>query len=212
VSAERRFVVPALGRGALQRARRLYTYASDYASGHTPLILATSQRVLARQLQTLVERAPPPPDLPRLAHGGIVLLMRSPGQARVVDNEAALIDALRAQHPGVFIDAFVPGAPGRSYVECASRVYGARVVIGPHGANLNNFVGARAGAWIVEIGYSDEGNPLPSDYFCQARNLGLRYWLSMADQGSYGSSIVANVQDILDITKMAYEEMKQSKT
>ena len=73
-------------------------------------------------------------------------------------------------------------------------------------------MGARAGAWIVEIGYSDEGNPLPSDYFCQARNLGLRYWLSMADQGSYGSSIVANVQDILDTkSKQSWEQgAKQS--
>ena len=32
----------------------------------------------------------------------------------------------------------------------------------------------------------------------------------MADQGSYGSSIEANVRDILDINIMAYEEITQT--
>jgi len=211
ISAERDFVATALGGASVYRARRLYFYASDYPSGHTPLILATSQRVLAARLQALAERGAaaaaaaggPPPDLP-LDHGGIVLLLRNGGEAREVVNAPALLDALRAAHPGVRVDAFVPGAPGRSYVEAAARVLGARVVIGPHGANLNNFVATRAGAWIVELGYADNDNPLPSDYFCQARNLGLRYWLSMADAGSYGSGIVANIDDVLEITRRAY--------
>ena len=115
-------------------------------------------------------------------------------------------DPLWDDPQGVPIDAFVPGGAGRSYVECAARVLAARVVIGPHGANLNNFVAQRAGGTIVEIGYADNDNPLPSDYFCQARNLGLRYWLSMADAGSYASGIVANVDDILEITKQAFAE------
>jgi hypothetical protein len=204
-----------MGTGAadLWRAKRLYVYASDYFAGHTPLILATSQRVLAARLQTLAERkdallqAALAPGAPApLRHGGIVVLLRNAGEARAIQNEAALLDALRAAHPGVKIDAFVPGTPGHSYVECASLVYGARVVIGPHGANLNNFVGALPGTFIIEVGYSDSGSPLPSDYFCQARNLGLRYWLSMADSGCYGCGVQVNVDDILEITKKAFEE------
>ncbi len=54
---------------------------------------------------------------------------------------------------------------------------------------------------MIEIGYADDGNPLPSDYFCQARNLGLKYWLSMADYGSYGAGITVNIDDILEITR-----------
>ena len=204
ISKERLFIDTVLSGETLYRAKRLYVYASDYTSGHTPLILATSQRVLASRLQLLAERSPLSPGLPSLHHGGIVLLLRRPSDARFVENGALLIDALRKQHPGVFIDDFVPGSEGRSYVEVASRVYGARVVIGPHGANMNNFIAARAGSWVVEVGYSDQENPLPSDYFCQARNLGLRYWLSMADYGSYGGAIRVNIDDILEITKRAF--------
>jgi hypothetical protein len=214
ISADRVFVM-GTGGADLWRAKRLYVYASDYFAGHTPLILATSQRVLAARLQTLAERkdallqaalAPGAPAPPPLLHGGIVVLLRNAGEARAIQNEAALLDALRAAHPGVKIDAFVPGTPGHSYVECASLVYGARVVIGPHGANLNNFVGALPGTFIIEVGYSDSGSPLPSDYFCQARNLGLRYWLSMADSGCYGCGVQVNVDDILEITKKAFAE------
>jgi hypothetical protein len=149
ISRERAFIA-GTGGADLFRAKRLYVYTSDYYSGHTPLILATSQRVLAARLQRLAERkaAAAPPPAPPLAHGGIVLLMRNGGEARAVQNSDELLARLAAQHPGVKIDAFVPGSPGRSYVECAGAVYGARVIIGPHGANLNNFVGARPGATV----------------------------------------------------------------
>ena len=69
---------------------------------------------------------------------------------------------------------------------------------------MNNFVAALPGAYIIEIGYNDEGNPVPSDYFCQARNLGLHYWLSISDSGCYGCQVTANIDDILEITKRAY--------
>ena len=208
ISTERVYITPINGGATLHRSKRLYVYASDYNSGHTPLILATSQRVLAERLQKLSETTPLPPDLPSLHHGGIMLLMRNANQARAIVNEAALMAALKNQHPGVLIEAFIPGAPGRSYVESAQRVYGARVVLGPHGANMNNFVAAKAGAWIIEVGYSDKGNPLPSDYFCQARNLGLRYWLSMADSGGYGEGLTVNIDDILEITRRAYSGLE----
>jgi len=216
VSKERIFVDTIIGASNLYRAKRLYVFTSDYDPGLTPLILSMSQRMFAARMHSWIESeelkrksAPNSPalDLP-FDHGGIVLLLRNKGEARSIVNEDELISALRAHHPGVPIDAFVPGSPGRSFLECSSRVYGAKVVIGPHGANMNNFVGAKPGTWVVEIGYSDGGNSLPGDYFCQARNLGMRYWLSMADSGSYSSGIVVNVPDILSITKMAYGQVK----
>ena len=202
VSAERTFLQqPAVP--TLYRARRLYVYASDYGSGHTPLILYTSQRVFAARLHAralelnpaLAQRAGP---------GGVVVFQRHAGTPRAVANQEALMAALRAALPGVDVATFIPGEPGYSFVEVAALIYGARLVIGPHGANMNNIVGMREGAWVVEVGYSDAANEMPSDYFCQARNLGLRYWLSMADSGSYGSGIVANIEDLVDIAKQAY--------
>lgn len=123
----------------LYRAQRLYLYASDYNAGHTPLILATSQRVLAARLQALVVKkdaalraAGGAPEFP-LHHGGIVVLLRNPGDSRTVVNGDEMIQRLKQQHPSVPVVAFVPGSSGRSYVEVASIVYGAKVIIGPHG-------------------------------------------------------------------------------
>jgi len=217
VSPERTFIQQP-SKPTLYRARRLYVYTSDYGSGHTPLILFTSQRVFAARLHAraiaqhaaaaaaAASGAHPLPSLP-LIHNGIVVFQRTPGQARAIGNNDALLAALGAAHPGVRIDTFVPGGAGYSFVEVSALVYGARVAIGPHGANMNNIVGMREGAWVVEVGYADHGAELPSDYFCQARNLGLRYWLSMADAGSYGTGITVNVEDVLAITKQAFEEL-----
>jgi hypothetical protein len=138
LSEGRRFVM-ASEAPELYRAQRLYVYASDYFVGHTPLILATSQRVLAARLQALVAKkdaalraAGGAPEVP-LHHGGIVVLQRNPGESRHVTNGDEMVERLRKQHPGVLVAAFVPGSAGRSYVEAASFAYGAKVIIGPHG-------------------------------------------------------------------------------
>jgi len=209
ISPDRTFVQQP-GKSMLYRAKRLYVYTSDYGSGHTPLILYTSQRFFAarlheRTLRLSATRAATNPKEPSLIHNGIVVFQRDPGASRAVMNQEELIKALAAAHPGVKIETFIPGKPGYSFVEVASIVYGARLVIGPHGANMNNIVGMREGSWVVEIGYSDAGEAMPSDYFCQARNLGLRYWLSMADGGCYGCPINANIPDLLDIAKQAFQ-------
>ena len=204
VSSERSFVQqPAVP--TLYRARRLYVYASDYGSGHTPLILYTSQRVFAARLHARArELNPALAQAGSSGSGGVVVFQRHAGTPRAVQNQEALMAALRQALPGVDVATFIPGEPGYSFVEVAALIYGARLVIGPHGANMNNIVGMREGAWVVEVGYSDAANEMPSDYFCQARNLGLRYWLSMADSGSYGTGIVANIPDLVDIAKQAF--------
>ena len=204
VSSERTFV-PQPAVPSLFRARRLYVYTSDYGSGHTPLILYTSQRVFAARLHARSAALAAAGGSGSTGGKRIIVLQRAPGQPRAIGNHEALMEALRAAFPGHTVDTFLPGSPGYSFVEVAAMVYDARVVIGPHGANMNNIVGMREGCWVVEVGYSDSGESMPSDYFCQARNLGLRYWLAMADSGSYGGGIVANIPDILDIVKQAFQ-------
>lgn len=138
-----------------------------------------------------------------LVHNGIVLLTRGQGRARSMENEAELIAALRVAFPGRFIDAFEPLAP---FLDVAARLYGAALVIGPHGANMNNLYGARAGATVVEIGYAG-GMMFPSEYFCLARNLGLRYWLSPSVSGEYSSPMRVHVDDIVEIARFALSEV-----
>ena len=121
-------------------------------------------------------------------------------------NEADLLSALRQAFPGVLFDAFNPGStPELSFLEVASCIYGARVIIGPHGANLNNQMAARPGAWLVEVGY-DGGMVMPSDFFGLARNLGLRYWLSPSSSGSYGAPLTVVVEDAVEIARLAFAD------
>ena len=141
----------------------------------------------------------PPPAL--LLHNGIVVLTRGQGRARSMENEAELLAALRAAIPGRFVDAFEPLSP---FLDFAARLYGAALVIGPHGANMNNLYGARAGAAVVEIGYAG-GMMFPSEYFCLSRNLGLRYWLSPSASGDYSSPMRVHVDDVVDIARLALE-------
>lgn len=65
---------------------------------------------------------------------------------------------------------------------------------------MNNMLFLHQGCWVVEIGYigspENGGKPLPSDYVCLARNLGHKYFLSIAVSGGYGSPLVADLEDI----------------
>ena len=144
-----------------------------------------------------VAGAQPPP--PQLVHDGIVVLTRGQGRARSMVNEAELLGALRAAFPGRVVDAFEPLGP---FLETAARVYAAALVIGPHGANLNNLYGMRPGAAVVEVAFAG-GMLFPGEYFCLARNLGLRYWLSPSAEGDYGSPMRVHVDDVVEIARLA---------
>jgi hypothetical protein len=60
----------------------------------------------------------------------------------------------------------------------------------------------RPGCWVVEIGFIDEGFNMPTDFYCYARNLGLTYWLSIAE-GTYSTPLKINLADVREIV-MAY--------
>ena len=138
-------------------------------------------------------------EMTPLVHNGIVILSRGQGHARSMVNEAELLAALHTAFPGHFIDAF---EPQDSILKVAQRLYGAALVIGPHGATLNNLYGAHIGAAVIEIAYNG-GMFFPSEYFCLARNLGLRYWLSPSLQGEYGSPMRVDIDDIISIAREA---------
>lgn len=176
---------------SLHRARVMYFYASKYyAPFHAPLILRMSQKLLWARIQD------------RLCHrkiskhvNHVVLLHRgTSGRARSLINQDELLRALSFGS----VDALEPDTGSTSFMDIMQRVNQAHAIIGPHGANMANIFGARTGAKVIEIGYSG-GMRMPSDFFCLARNLGLRYWLSPSIHGSYGSPIMADIEDVLAI-------------
>ena len=52
----------------------------------------------------------------------------------------------------------------------------------------------------MEIGFDDPSFRLPSDFYCAARNVQVKYWLSLG-QGAYASHLVADVDDVRDIVR-----------
>ena len=179
----------------VMRARRLFSFASTVEmSSWSPLILMLAQRVMAASIHEAVLARQ---TTNQIVSKSIVVLTRAAGQSRSIINEAALLEALRASFPSYTIDAFVPNLP---FLDVAQRVFKAKLIIGPHGANLNNMFGAQPSTAIIEIGYAG-GMRMPSDYFCLARNLGLRYWLSPSATGEYGTPMVAHIDDIVKIAK-----------
>jgi len=179
----------------LHRARRMYVYTSDYDPWHTPLIVLLGHANLRAGIHRYVAARVP------ATHDGIVFLTRgADGKSRSVVNQGELLAALAEAFPGKTVDAFEPTGD-LPFLDVAARVYPARVVIGPHGANLNNVIGARPGTTMVEFGYP---GGIPSDFFCLGRNLGFRYWLSPSLEGEYGTPMRANIPDIISIIRTAY--------
>jgi hypothetical protein len=190
LSTRREYVLTQSAR--LHRARRMYVYTSDYDPGHTPLIILLGHANMHAKIRRYAASRVLTP------HNGIVFLTRGQdGKSRSVANQAELLAALGQAFPGVTIDAFIP------FLDVAARVYPARVVIGPHGANLNNIFGARPGTMMVEFGYAG-GMNMPSDFFCLGRNLGFHYWLSPALEGEYGSQMRVSIPDIVNIVRTAF--------
>lgn len=202
LSAERKIVQHDKGPHFF-RAKRLYVYQSSMAAREYPLLLASSQRLMTRRLHEWVAARPPFPVEKR---DGIVLLSR-PAGARCVTNQDDLLRRLREEFSGKHILEFQAGYGEWTFLRTMEELYWARVVIGPHGANLNNWVGMRPGSTVVEFGFDNaEGFMLPADYFCLARNLGLRYWMSLGLPGAgYSSPMTVRVDEVVNIVKTAYD-------
>lgn len=91
------------------------------------------------------------------------------------------------------------GGGGLSFNATGDLLYDACIFIAAHGAGLNNMFMMRPGCTVIEVGFVDPGFHLPSDYYCAARNLQMRYYLSLATSGDYMSSLHVDVDEVLAI-------------
>lgn len=179
------------GSPSLIRIRRAYVHTSDMDSKHTPIQTYFSQSRMHHRLLMHIQAKN------IHIHNGIVVLSRGTSGTRSLRNQDELVEALKKTFPHLFLDVFIPDS---NFLTVLQRIYPANIIIGPHGANLNNIFGARPSSLMIEIGYVG-GMIMPSEYFCLSRNLGLKYWLSVSASGNYGSEMTVNVDDIIQIIK-----------
>lgn len=132
----------------------------------------------------------------------IVVLRRYDGLARSIENHGELMAALRDRFPDRSVEDWQ--ATKDNFLETGAVMYHAAVIVGPHGANMNNMLYARRGTAVVEIGFVDTADmSWPPDYLCLARNLGLPYWASVTKRGEYHTPLVIHVQRTVEIVAEA---------
>lgn len=132
----------------------------------------------------------------------IVVLRRYDGLARSIENHGELMAALRERFPGRSVEDWQ--ATKENFLATGAVMYHAAVIVGPHGANMNNMLYARRGTAVVEIGFVDTADmSWPPDYLCLARNLGLPYWASVTKRGEYHTPLVIHVQRTVEIVAEA---------
>jgi hypothetical protein len=186
------------------RARRLYFFRTNRAWGQSPFISWYGHRFVQQQLLPVLARktgVASPADAARR----VVVLQRH--GARSLTNHMELMGRLAQLLPGAEIESFVPG-PGEGHPmwDGAQRIYKSCLLIGPHGGNMPNELFQLPGCWVIEIGFVDQGFPVPTDFYCFARNLGLNYWLSVGD-GGYASALTADMADIEEIVMQYKREV-----
>ena len=137
------------------------------------------------------------------------VVQRPRGRSRSITNHKALLDRLVAALPAVKVEeiTFSEG----SLISTARKLRNGKLFIAPHGAGLNNMFMLPYGATVVEIGYVGGADfPWPSDYLCLARNLGFRYYASLAESGGQGSDLTANIDEIVNIAKEVFAQIRRS--
>lgn len=199
----------------MQRARRLYVYQPDREWKNGPNIAWFPQRLANNIINELLrsrikrlqgEAAWKETDTKRMYR--VVVTRRAGG--RSLENHAAVVASLRSVLGSDFeVDDFAPAPP---MWPLAQRINRGCLFIGPHGANMNNILYLEPGAqcWVVEVGYLDtygtDTYPTPTDYYCLARNLGYKYFLSTANfSTSGGYRLVADVEELNQIA-VAYKK------
>lgn len=192
VSSSRKYVWSTAGQ--VLKAKRLFVLTSEYKADHNPLCLFINQKLFQRKIQYFVASNPSK----EFQHTDILILSRGHSKARSIANENELVQSLKSYFPQKKLDIFEP-LVSMNFLHMITRIHSAKIIIGPHGANLNNMVGAKEGTNIIEIGYI---GGMPADYFCLSRNLGFIYWLSLCSTGNYGSQLTANINDIIEIISL----------
>lgn len=197
VSRTRTFI-PLGGPGAksLSRAKALYFYGTTQALQISPVVTWFSQNYLTARFRKYYAA--------KLEGAGsrtrnAILVMRRPvGRSRSIANHDDLMAALQKRFPDVPVEDWL--ATPDNLVETGESVYNAAVILGTHGANLNNLIFARRGASAIEFGYVNTGGfHWPSEFVCIARNLGLHYWPSVVVDGDHDSPVKVDINRTLAI-------------
>jgi len=144
-------------------------------------------------------------DLPIDERDLIVLVSRKDATERFTTNEKELIEELsKLGKLYVFV-----GSEHKNVTKLMNVMKRAKILISVHGAGLSNGLWVGKCTTIIEMMYTDLSVlPTPSGFYTLAINRHLDYWLSFAE-GYYGGSIMANIQEIVNIVKKVLIEKKK---
>jgi hypothetical protein len=135
-----------------------------------------------------------------------VLLNRPAGTGRSV--EARVVEAaVRAALPNMrSFDAIVPTNDVEPLARLLPR---ACLVIGPHGANLQNLFWVQPGCWIIEVGYIAVPGAfkLPHSFHGASRAMNMTYFVSYATAGDHDSPLTVDADDLAEIFEAYRTEM-----
>jgi hypothetical protein len=191
-------------------AHRVYFFRSSREWNEGPWMTWYTQRLVQQTMLSILAKKT---DYSAMddAKYHIVLLERKGGSgSRQLENHNDLLSSLKVWLPedeGFSHDSFVPGPDQDNPMwKTGERIYKGCLLIGPHGGNMPNMVFMRPGCWIIEIGYVDPQFNLPTDFYCFARNLGLTYWLSVAE-GIHATPLRANLEDLREIVSAYRHEV-----
>lgn len=198
----------------LVRARRAFFMRSPArAYNHTPFVSATALRMLnaafLRAARATFGAPPGSTDAEGISDDmrlRAVLLDRPPGGRRSVDARG-IEEAVRAALPSLLsFDALVPTS---SMAPLARLLPRACLVIGPHGANLQNALWVQPGCWLVEIGFVAPPGAfkLPHCYHGIARAINLTYFVSIATSGDQESPLAVDFADLAEVLEAYRLEM-----
>jgi len=153
--------------------------------------------LLVRRRRTV--KFQPPLAEQSVEHCKIAVVRRHGKVNRMLANHDQLIAELKAQFGSSSVVEFVAGGPGLNLTQIGALLQSVCIFIGPHGANMNNLFLLPLDSTVIEIGFKDPGFLVPPDFACAARNLGHRYYFSLALSGAYYADLVADIPEIVDI-------------
>lgn len=170
---DRRWVFVPMSRKLLH-VHRLYYYGST-APLNQPLATWFGFNYLASVLRQAFEKRAGN----RLPANTVVILERQVGSRSFSAQQPQLLDAIKtrlekAGHADVGVVTLAPTPD--NLLQVGEALLDAAVVVGSHGAALNNLFMVRAGAAVLELGYTLDWWPWPTEFICLARNLGIHYY------------------------------------